>query len=123
MLGIQGFFKDTKGMGFIPRLKEFKKELGYAYQRVWKGYDDTYWYSMDMVFIELYRELFTEWRQGLNSYPHNMTLEEWEDTLDHMATLLYNMSLPDNPENFSTAEHSKNKFFYLFSKHFYDLWD
>lgn len=110
-------------MGFIPRLKEFKKELGYAYQRVWKGYDDTYWYSMDMVFIELYRELFTEWRQGLNSYPHNMTLEEWEDTLDHMATLLYNMSLPDNPENFSTAEHSKNKFFYLFSKHFYDLWD
>lgn len=123
MLGFRGYKKQVEGSGLKYKFRTLKRELGFAWQRMWKGYDDTYWYSMNGTFIELYIELFTEWIDNIHSYPHDMTSREWEETLNLMKGYLIFTEKALDDDNRELATEYKNKFFELFSKHFFDLWD
>jgi hypothetical protein len=49
---LKGFFKTHKGMSLRLKLRELKWELRYAWQRAWKGFDDTEVFELDKSFIE-----------------------------------------------------------------------
>ncbi len=105
------------------RLGTIKQELNYAWQRAWKGYDDRFWWDMNDAFISLYTKLFKDFRDNMNSHPHNIGYIEWGNILDKMVNLLEQIvSLEDNCE-YGKAVEKKNEFFKLFSEYFYDLWD
>ena len=84
--------------------------------------DETQWYQMDSTFIALYKALFIEFIENANSYNPDMTFEEWQDVKKHFCTLLNQMNYHEN-EDHKLAIKSKDEFFILFSKYFYDLWD
>lgn len=104
------------------KLKEVRRELKWAWQRAWKGYDDSFWWGIDENFTVLYKELLKELRSNLHSHPNTMTFEEWKQTLDEMICLLDNMSWSMSGE-YESKMKNKDRFFELFSRHFYDLWD
>lgn len=114
--------KDYKECSLLIKIREIRQELKWAWQRAWKGYDDSFWWGMDENFTVLYKELLKELRNNLYSHPNTMTFEEWEQILDEMICLLDNMSWSMSNE-YEIKIKNKNRFFELFSKHFYDLWD
>lgn len=124
MIGLKYLYQTLKDGGNLScRLGTIKRELGYAWQRVWKGYDNRFWWDMNNAFINLYTELFKEFRDNMNSHPHNIGHVEWKNILDKMVNLLEQMwTLEDNCE-YGKALKKKNEFFKLFSEYFYDLWD
>ena len=124
MIGLKYLYQTLKDGGNLScRLGTIKRELGYAWQRVWKGYDNRFWWDMNNAFINLYTELFKEFRDNMNSHPHNIGHVEWKNILDKMVNLLEQMwALEDNCE-YGKALKKKNEFFKLFSEYFYDLWD
>ncbi len=125
MIGLKYLYQTLKNGGNLRcKLGTIKQELSYAWQRVWKGYDNRFWWSMDMVFIELYTELFKEFRDNMHSHPHNMGSTEWKNILDKMVNLLEQMdALEIEDYEYAKAMEKKDEFFKLFNKHFYDLWD
>lgn len=87
-------------------------------------------WNIDDGFIVLYRTILKDFRSNLHSYPSNMTLEEWDCILDEMIDLLDEMNIDKtdmmqgyHKEIYNEVENSKSRFFELFSKYFYDLWN
>lgn len=122
IIGLKYLKQNLKGGSIRFKIDEIKSELKFAWQRAWKGYDNSFWWGMDENFIILYKELLKELRSNLHSRPNTMTFEEWKQALDEMIGLLDNMSWSMSGE-YESKMRSKDKFFDLFSKHFYDLWD
>lgn len=125
-MGIRDIFTLWKDGGSLRfRLRMVKKELLFAWQRAWKGYDDSMWWSIDLHFMREMKVLLKHLREDGISHPANMTMEEWSDTLLEMETLLMQMdSLSDETFTADTElVKTRDKFFELFSLYFYDLWD
>lgn len=129
IIGLKHFKTKTEGSSLKHRIKDLWRELGYAWQRAWNGYDETMWWSLDYSFIELYKDLITELRDNHFGHPVDITPEEWIGILDEMLYYLDGMVESewfegmDTMETYREAERNKDKFFELFSKYFYTLWD
>lgn len=125
MIGLKYLKEKLKGGSITYKLRELRYELKYAWQRVWVGYDDTFVFDMDNTFIKLYKKLFKELLENGISYPYEMTFGEWKDVQEKFIDLLEKIDVDsfDIFENKDEIIKTKNEFFKLFSKHFYDLWD
>lgn len=122
IIGLKYLKQNLKGGSIRFKIDEIKCELKFAWQRAWRGYDNSFWWGMDENFIILYKELLKELRNNLHSRPNSMTFEEWKEIIDEMISLLDNMSW-NIGEGHGSNMKNKDRFFELFSKHFYDLWN
>lgn len=139
MIGLKQFiktFKEDYGeMYLISQIKIIINELKFAWQRAWRGYDDPSWWNIDDNFIETHKTLLQKLKDNLHGHPIDMTFNEWEKVLNEMIYLINNMDWNEMysddvenigerlKENFNKIKQNKERFFELFSKYFYDLWD
>jgi len=126
MIGLKNIFKDLEGASLGYRLRHIRYELKYAWQRVWRGYDDSMVFDMNDTFIELYREILKDFKENLHGYPGTMTEEEWNDILDEMIGSLdrmYYVLFKSDNDDADLVEQEKDRFFELFKEHFWSLWD
>lgn len=117
------------------RIQRFKR--GYSYGDVW---------DMDFWFMRTVKPMLIHLRDHGIGVPNDLYLQDadneriiWENTLTEMISCLELMD-EDNAEKYlgikdndysvesynkvtNLMEESKNRFFELFSKHFYSLWD
>lgn len=117
------------------RIQRFKR--GYSYGDVW---------DMDFWFMRTVKPMLIHLRDHGIGVPNDLYLQGadneriiWENTLTEMISCLELMD-EDNAEKYlgiadndysvesykkvtNLMEESKNRFFELFSKHFYSLWD
>lgn len=128
---------------YFHRLKHKVEDLywkiRYGFERMFKGYDSVDTFDTFSKFIDRYQKILTEYKKTHWGYPGTMTEEEWENIIDEMLFHLYYMDeenidkeLDDGvPESWiptldttnKIRESHKDKFFELFSKYFYSLWD
>lgn len=123
------------------KLIEIKHKIKYTCQRAFRGYDDVDWYDLSFEFIDKYRKILTKYKNSHTSVPMEF-LENphmWSTTIELM---LYYLDLMDetyvekllrkdvpeymHPDGSIIREINikyKDKFFELFSKYFYELWD
>lgn len=121
------------------RCQRFKR--GYSYGDVW---------DMDFWFIRIVKPMLTHLRDHGIGVPNELYLQDadneriiWENTLTEMISCLELMdednvykllgykdddwqsrlSPKDYEAVYQVMEENKNRFFELFSKHFYSLWD
>lgn len=114
-------------------------KIRYGFQRMFKGYDSVDVFETFSKFRERYIKILTDYRKHHIGYCSEMTEEEWDNIIDEMIYHLKYMDEEavtdelerDVPDNWSAShktvgeilDNHKNKFFELFSKYFYDLWD
>ena len=120
-------------------IKDTYWDIRYGFQRIFKGYDAVDTFETFAKFIERYSKILTEYRKYHVGYCGWMTEEEWDAVIDEM---IYHLKYMDEmtvieelerdvPDNWSASyktvgeilDNHKNKFFELFSKYFYHLWD
>ena len=118
------------------RIQRFKR--GYSYGDVW---------DMDFWFMRTVKPMLIHLRDHGIGIPNELYLQDadneriaWENTLTEMISCLELMnednaekylgienkerwSLEDYNKRWALMEENKNRFFELFSKHFYSLWD
>ena len=102
------------------RTRELKKK-GYTYETLW---------AIDSWFLEIMPKILKEFREKTQSYPCQLTPEQWDKILSDMEQYLYKMSEEyydrdkmEYKEIDRQRMAAKEKFFELFSEYFYDLWD
>lgn len=123
------WFFEKHWYNFKVRCERFKR--GYAYADIW---------NMDGWFIHTVEPMLRHLRKTHFGYPcvdEAFTNEDWENILDQMIYHLHLMD-EDNVENelfngdcgidgyldlYKVKEEHREKFFELFSKYFYCLWD
>jgi hypothetical protein len=118
---------------FRKRCQRFKR--GYAYVDVW---------DMDQWFMEIVKPMLIHLRTHGNSFPFGFNnRDEWCSVLDEMINCLdfmnedsvlhflgfvevdywKRMNNEDRKHVSEIMNNNKNRFFELFNKYFYDLWD
>ena len=123
---------------FRARCQRFKR--GYSYGDVW---------DMDLWFKKTVKPMLIHLRDHGIGIPNDLYVEEednrvrWEEVLTEMINCLdmmdehnvkehlgfgdfgawTRMTSEDYSNIYNTMEENKNRFFELFSKHFYSLWD
>lgn len=131
MLGLREykrFFKDHKEQCLKHKLKDIYYEFKYAWQRAWRGYDDTEIFATNNTFMERYEAILSHSLKVHHGYPADMTNEEWEHVLIKMINLLKMMDeeeyeIDNYEEIMLKTDKAKNDFFIMFSEHFWNLWD
>lgn len=124
---IQWFFRDH-WFNFRQRCQRFRR--GYASSDVW---------DLDHWFISTLKPMLTDMLKTYNSHPGEITAEEWEAILREMIDCLTLMdadaaqkalgltdaewSVEKHQRTKATMEENKKRFFELFEKWFYNLWD
>ena len=120
-------------------IKEAKYNLRKRIQRFKHGYSDEDVWNMDTWFVETIIPMLHQLKTRGIGTPAYLTEDEWHDILDQMLNHLYFMNednvvkflglypYPTTTEDYKRINEilldHKNKFFELFSKYFYDLWD
>lgn len=122
MRGIRDIREIMRGGNLRGKVERLGFTLRMAWQRAWRGYDDSMWWDIDTSFILLHIELLNEMKANRHGIPYGYTTEEWDDILDEMLELLGLMG-GDEMWDIEEAEKHKDKFFKLYSEHFYRLWD
>ena len=123
----RNFFRN-KWWGFRKRYQRFKR--GFAWGDVW---------DMDAWFISTAKLMLEHFLEKHCGYPNNIDNEEWEAILKEMIDCLELMDedkakahfgITDydySPESYKKVgelmEEKKDRFFELFSKWFFNLWD
>lgn len=123
------------------RIEEKWKNLRYRSQRFKKGYSDRDVWEMRDWFIQTAKPMLRELSAKAYNYPEEAGEEQWREILLEMADLLEIMDVWDDTAARKQAgveaddksqtgaqligaekEKAKNRFFFLFSKWFYDMW-
>ena len=125
------------------RIKHIAKDLywniRYGFQRMFKEYDCVDTFETYYKFIKRYHKILTEYKKNKYGYPTSMTEEQWDNIIDEMIVHLYYMDetnvtkelekdmedgwSPSLETTYNIMNVHKDKFFKLFSEHFYSLWD
>lgn len=101
-IGLKGSWKATRGMSFIGRLNRMRRELIYAWERVWQGYDRTEVWNIDSTFRERYIEILKDYRKcghGLFNVPEkyrkdfNKLFFTEEETAAIVDTLIFHLEM------------------------------
>ena len=124
---IRWIFRD-RWFNFWQRCQRFRR--GYASSDVW---------DLDHWFIATLKPMLTDMLRTWNSHPGEVTAEEWEAILREMIDCLTLMDEDAAQESLgltdaewsveshhrikATMEENKKRFFELFEKWFYNLWD
>jgi hypothetical protein len=119
----------------IPyKIKDFRYEVKWAYQRVFRGFDDRAFWGLDSYLTEIILPVLKFLRKDGNGYPSKLTDEEWKDVLDKMIIGFQEL----HDEGYMEGEwetytwdknrliaHQKkvNEGLKLFSRHFQNLWN
>lgn len=91
----------------------------YRCQRFARGYADEDMFNIDLWFVETVKPMLTYLKDQGSGFPCEFDDEdEWHNVLAEMIECLNVMD-----ENTSETDEAKDKFFELFSKYFYNLWD
>lgn len=124
---LKDYFKIVKGSGLRYKLSKLRYELKYAWQRAWRGYDDTDVLNLNDNFTEKYLMILKDLRKSHHGFPGSITNEEWESVLDKM---IYHLGGIEESEDWTDFEEENNRideniseFFKLMSEWFLDLWD
>lgn len=120
-------------------IKDAYWETRYGFQRMFKGYDFVDTFETFAKFTERYSKILVDYRKRHIGYCAEMTSEEWDGIIDEMIYHLHYMDEEtvieelekDVPDNWSASyktvgeilDKHKDRFFELFSKYFYNLWD
>lgn len=120
-------------------LRDIRWKIYYGLQRMFKGYDSVDTFETFYKFIERYTKILTEYRKHHWGYCSEMTTEEWDNVIDEMIYHLKYMDEEtvaeelerDVPDGWNASHKTicevldkhKDRFFELFSKYFYCLWD
>ena len=126
-------------MKLFERIKWWFRRRKYARQRARWGFSSYDVWDMDHCFIDTLKPMMEQMLRTYNSHPGEITAEEWEDTLREMIACLTLMDedaakehLGLSDEAWSVEKHqqikatmfeNKKRFFELFEKWFYNLWD
>ncbi len=121
------------------KIKDIYWEIRYGFQRMFNGYDVVDTFEVFAKFIDRYTKILTKLRNTHCGYPCSLTEEEWDNILDEMIYHLKYMDEEtvteelekDVPDDWSASyktvseilDKHKDRFFELFSKYFYNLWD
>ena len=141
-MGIKDFFKRYKGMGlrYIP--KTLIRELRYAFQRFWRGYDDVDVFSIYDRFNErmiVTLKQFLKHNNGIWSTPKKqLTKSETDAIIEKMLYYFEHSDIdgwkeldldPSKVEDREAIEKisvqatlNQNAALKMFQKWFYDLW-
>lgn len=127
-------FRRIKG-----RLEDKYWQVKYAFQRMFRGYDDTETFEMFSNFISRYKKILTQYRKNHWGYPTDLTEEQWDAIVDRMIHCLDMMDelyvkkilckdmpegyVPDCNTVYEINRRYKDEFFQMFSEWFYNLWD
>ena len=143
-LGIEETWVDRLIHPFLwlwVRVKDRWDDLRYRCQQFKKGYSDRDVWEMWDWFIRTAKPMLREFSAKAYNYPEEIGEEQWREILLEMANLLEIMDVWDDiaarkqvgvaeDDNSTVAlqlisaekEKSKERFFFLFNKWFYDLW-
>ena len=139
-MGKESFWDSVKyfpwRLGF--KIKNLYYQVKYGFQRMFRGYDDTELFNMDMTFVDRYLKALKDFKKYHYGHPYELTPEQWSAVLDELIKHLTLMNednviaelkngMPDSFEpDYKTVneiqDKHKNEFFKLFSKWFYSLW-
>lgn len=142
MVGLEYTFWDWISTPFY-RIRRLFYDRWFSFrqrcQRFRRGYADSDVWDLDHWFMATVKPMLEQMLRTYNSHPGEITAEQWEDNLREMITCLTLMDedavqehLGISNEGWSvdkyqrtkeTMEESKKRFFELFEKWFYNLWD
>jgi len=116
------------------KLQDGKRAIRYAYQRVTRGYDNTWWWGLCETMPDTMVKVLTEFRTRHMGYPMGMTMKTWDATLEKMIEGWKAAQRMKSDEYFwlSPEEHkakwdADKKVFEagmkVFTKYFFNLWD
>lgn len=103
-IGLRDYLKTKKTSSLRCRIEDLRRELKYAWQRAWYGYDCMDWIEMFACFIERYKAILKDYREkhwGLLSVP-----EEYRDVFNKYSfdevetdviidTMIYHLEMMD----------------------------
>ena len=107
----------------------------YCCQRIRYGFCDADLWEIDSWFVNIMPAMLQRFKDTRVSSPdfenriitdaeyEQELIQNWDDILDRMIVLLGEMRGKDHHYLSAKQIASKDEFFELFSKHFYDLWD
>lgn len=111
------WYKNLKQIPLFFKLTHYLIKHGYDEYATWMTFS---W------FIDTMKSILISYRKNHCGYPIDLENEEWNNIIDKMISLLDDMD-EDNPKynkgDFEEMYKSKDEFFKLFSKYFYNLWD
>lgn len=127
---------------FVFRIYHFFRDLFYnlkwAWQRAMHGYCDKDWFDLPDWFMGTMPKLLYRLKKYGNSYPIGFeSKEEWNEVLNEMQICLSKMDLDGEynqvtidgnvveswQKTYENCSQYKERFFELFNKYFYYLWD
>ena len=117
----------------IKNTKQYWKDINYLVEN---GYDKSATCDLDKWFMSIMKDILPQYkvRENFAIINAEKTEEEnyalWQETIDKMIDLLEKMDEASEvynginyKEKDKTVNKSKNEFFKLFSKYFYEFWD
>ena len=131
-------------MRMFRRIKYYWWKFSERYQRSKRGYAWVDVWNMEDWFMRTAKPMLVHLKENGMSYPMEFKdRDEWCAVLDEMIACLdfmdedkvytflgfsqyedcWRMTQEDIQKVYEMRENNKNRFFELFSKHFYDLWD
>lgn len=150
-MGLKSAFKHCKGLSFGCKIKEIYWQIRYAWQRAWRGYDDTDVFELGYNFTKRMSVLLREFKKSnIGLFPDLdsgkvdkwLTKEETNEILDKMIYYfdncdkdfvyerLFGVSIYNDDEYniekykkaYREAEHCYNNVMELFSIWTHHLW-
>ena len=121
-------FKRTSFIKKIKHIPLYFKQINFLMKH---GYDSyALWEYFDW-FINIMKEILVEYRDNAEGWPSIVgSYENWKDILNQMLSLLNDMDEHNEKyddidllEKDNLMQEAANKFFELFAKYFYCLWD
>ena len=115
----------------IPRFfGDIKLEIKWAWQRVFRGFDDRWYWSLYGMITEIIPKCIRKIRKDGTGYPGNITNKEWKIILKKIEDGFIALN---KIETFGDCKYNSKKYkqrlkkyeegMKLFLKHFRNLWD
>lgn len=115
---------------WLRNIKQFFRNIKWAYQRITKGYCDYDLWSIDNWISKLMHDALIEFESNCHGFPIEFENDksEWNRILLSMADYFQKANIwyyddPYNSENACLAEENKNKALELLERWYYHLWD
>lgn len=89
-IGLKGFKEKYKGCGPIYKIKHLIRELRYAWQRAWRGFDDSDIYSMNDNFRERMLNILEVYKRGRDT---NFGVPKETEHYEHLGKKVDNIDL------------------------------
>lgn len=110
-------------------LRDFKNEIKWAWQRVYRGWDDRAIWSIQEHIAKQIVDMIEVYKEQINSHPNMLTEDEWfQILLDIQAGFKASLdkldsSLTPNQIEWKKFDNIQKKGLTLFIEHFDSLWD